>query len=61
MWHALSLTGQPRLITPHVRIVRHHVFDFTPASSALIFGPDGVGEFGRAYRYALADGAATLS
>ena len=55
----LTQGGEPRLITPHVGMVRHHVFDFTPDSSALIFGSDGVGEFGRAYRYALADGAIT--
>ena len=49
--------GKPRLITPHKGTVRHHVFDFTPDSSALIFGSDAEGEFGRAYRYDLASGA----
>lgn len=55
----LTQGGEPRLITPHVGMVRHHVFDFTPDSAALIFGSDGAGEFGRAYRYNLADGATT--
>ncbi|MFN6980931.1 MAG: S9 family peptidase [Brevundimonas sp.] len=55
----LSQAGPPRLITPHVGMVRHKVFDFTPESSALIFSSDGAGEFERAYRYDLADGAIT--
>ena len=55
----LTQGGEPRLITPHVGMIRHHVFDFTPDSAALIFGSDGAGEFGRAYRYNLADGATT--
>jgi len=52
----LSQAGEPRLITPHVGMVRHKVFDFSPDSSALIFSSDGTGEFERAYRYDLADG-----
>lgn len=55
----LSQAGKPRLITPHKGAVRHQVYDFTPDSSALIFGSDAVGEFGRAYRYNLASGAVT--
>ncbi|WP_313472599.1 S9 family peptidase [Brevundimonas sp.] len=55
----LTQAGEPRLITPHVGMVRHHVFDFTPNSSALIFGSDAAGEFGQAYRYDLASGAIT--
>ncbi|ATC32160.1 S9 family peptidase [Caulobacter vibrioides] len=53
----LSGGGKPRLITPHVGMVRHQVYDFTPDSSALIFGSDAQGEFGWTYRYNLASGA----
>ncbi|OYX03220.1 MAG: S9 family peptidase [Caulobacter vibrioides] len=53
----LSDGGKPRLITPHEGMVRHQVYDFTPDSSALIFGSDAEGEFGRTYRYTLASGA----
>lgn len=52
----LAHPGEPRLITPHVGTIRHRVFDFASDSSALIFGSDGEGEFGRAYRYDLASG-----
>lgn len=55
----LDQPGEPRRITPHVGPVRYRTFDFAADSSALIFGSDAEGEFGRAYRYDLASGATT--
>ncbi|MDZ4691989.1 S9 family peptidase [Terricaulis sp.] len=50
---------EPRLITEHTGNISYGVYEFTPDSSALIYGTDEHGEFNQAWRYDLASAAKT--
>ncbi len=48
---------EPRLITEHTGNISYGVYEFTPDSSALIYGTNEHGEFNQAWRYDLATAA----